>query len=38
VEPGFVALLASWLDPGTLALGLLLWRFVTLHWGAAGQK
>jgi len=32
VELGFVALLASWLDPGTLAVALLLWRFVTLHW------
>jgi uncharacterized protein (TIRG00374 family) len=32
VELGFVALLASWLDPGTLALALLLWRFATLYW------
>jgi glycosyltransferase 2 family protein len=32
VELGFAALLAAWLDPGTLALGLLLWRFVTFYW------
>ena len=32
VELGFAALLAAWLEPGTLALGLLLWRFVTFYW------
>lgn len=32
VELGFAALLAAWLDPDTLALGLLLWRFVTFYW------
>jgi uncharacterized protein (TIRG00374 family) len=32
VEIGFAALLAAWLDPDTLALGLLLWRFVTFYW------
>jgi glycosyltransferase 2 family protein len=32
VELGFAALLAAWLDPGTLALGLLLWRFATFYW------
>ena len=32
VELGFAALLAAWLDPGVLALGLLLWRFATFYW------
>jgi uncharacterized protein (TIRG00374 family) len=32
VEVGFAALLAPWLDPGTLAVALLLWRFATFYW------
>lgn len=32
VELGFTAMLTAWLDPGTLAMVLLLWRFVTFYW------
>jgi uncharacterized protein (TIRG00374 family) len=32
VEVGFALLLAPWLDPAILALGLLLWRFATFYW------
>lgn len=32
VELGFAALLDPWLDHGTLASSLLLWRFVTFYW------
>lgn len=31
VEISFADLFAAWLDPGTLALGLLLWRFVSFY-------
>jgi uncharacterized protein (TIRG00374 family) len=32
VELGFAALLAAWLEPQTLGVALLLWRFVTFYW------